>query len=93
LLSLQALLSLPSGQSEDGIIAQAAARGLAIDGLASYHTGGPQRGPALVIGYGRPADHGFTTALARLGAVLAGRADSAARAPARWPRGQGRPRT
>ena len=77
---LQALLSLPNGQSEDDIIAQAAARGLAIDGLASYQTGGPQHGPALVIGYGRPADYAFTTALARLGAVLAGRAAPAAAA-------------
>jgi GntR family transcriptional regulator/MocR family aminotransferase len=84
---LQALLSLPSSQSEDDIIAQAAARGLAIDGLAGYHTGGPRHGPALVIGYGRPADHAFTAALARLGAALAGRdaPAAAARAPARRP--------
>jgi GntR family transcriptional regulator/MocR family aminotransferase len=89
---LQALLSLPGGHSEDDIIAQAATRGLAIDGLASYHTGGPQRGPALVIGYGRPADHAFTTALARLGAVLAGRAaPGSAGISAGAVRGQGRP--
>jgi GntR family transcriptional regulator/MocR family aminotransferase len=51
-------------------VAGAAAHGLAIEGLASYHTGGTGHGPALVIGYGRPAEHAFTTALARLGAVL-----------------------
>ena len=94
---LQALLSLPSGQNEDDIIAQAAARGLAIDGLSSYHTGGPQHGPALVIGYGRPADHAFTTALARLAAVLAGgpprqrRYQRGRRQGAGAVRGQGRP--
>jgi GntR family transcriptional regulator / MocR family aminotransferase len=68
---LQALLRLPGGQSEDDIVADAAARGLAVEGLASYHAGGPGHGPALVIGYGRPPEHAFTTALARLGAVLA----------------------
>jgi integrase len=73
-----ALLRLPGGQSEDDVVASAAARGLAIEGLASYHAGGARRGPALVIGYGRPADHAFTTALARLGAVLAGLAGPAA---------------
>jgi len=79
---LQALLRLPSGQREDDVVARAGARGLAIDGLAGYHTGGARHGPALVIGYARPADHAFTTALARLAAVLAGLAGPAAGAPA-----------
>src|SRR5512132_121456 len=69
---LHAVLRLPDGQSEADVVAGAAAHGLAIEGLASYHTGGiDSHGPALVIGYGRPAEHAFTTALARLGAVLA----------------------
>jgi hypothetical protein len=42
-----------------------------VDGLASYRMRADGRGPALVIGYARPAAHGFTTALARLCAVLA----------------------
>jgi GntR family transcriptional regulator/MocR family aminotransferase len=67
---LHAVLRLPAGQSEAGLVADGAAHGLAIEGLASYHTGGTSHGPALVIGYGRPAEHAFTTALARLGAVL-----------------------
>jgi len=71
---LHAVLRLPGGQSEDGMVASAAARGLAIEGLASFHAGGASQGPALVIGYGRPPDHAFTTALARLGAALAGTA-------------------
>ena len=64
-------------------MAAAAAHGLAIEGLASYHTGGTSHGPALVICYGRPAEHTFTAALARLGAVLA---------PAAGARAPGRPR-
>jgi GntR family transcriptional regulator / MocR family aminotransferase len=107
---LHALLRLPAGQSEDDVVAGAAARGLAIEGLASYHAGGAQCGlgqhspgqhsPALVIGYGRPADHAFTTALARLSAALAELADPEAPArpeapaggPAAAARGPGRGR-
>jgi GntR family transcriptional regulator/MocR family aminotransferase len=76
---LHAVLRLPAGQSEADIVAGAAAHGLAIEGLAAYHAGGTSHGPALVIGYGRPAEHAFTAALARLGAVLA--QGAAARAP------------
>jgi GntR family transcriptional regulator/MocR family aminotransferase len=76
---LHAVLGLPGDQSEDDIVADAAANGLVIEGLASFGSGGASHGPALVIGYGRPPEHAFTTALARLGAVLA-RA-TAARAP------------
>ena len=47
----------------------------------AYHAGGAGHGPALVIGYGRPPEHAFTTALARLTAVLAQAAG--ARAPER----------
>src|SRR5262249_3585555 len=75
---LHAVLRLPGGQSEAGLVSGAAAHGLAVEGLASYHTGGASYGPALVIGYGRPAEHAFTAALARLGAVLA---EAAAPAP------------
>lgn len=79
---LQALLRLPGDLPEGDVVASAAARGLAIEGLSSYRAGGARHsatrpGPALVIGYGRPAEHAFTAALARLGAVLA-----AAAAPA-----------
>src|SRR5262249_55541903 len=86
---LQALLRLPSGQREDDVVARAGARGLAIDGLAGYHTGGARHGPALVIGYARPADHALTTALARraagpggLGSGRAGTSAAAVRARA-----------
>ena len=80
---LHAVLRLPAGQSEADLVAGAAAHGLAIEGLASYHTGGTSHGPALVIGYGHPAEHAFTTALARLGAVLAQAAGAPTPAPPR----------
>ena len=48
----------------------AARRGLAVEGLGSYSAVGQHR-PALVIGYGRPPEHAYTTALARLCAALA----------------------
>jgi GntR family transcriptional regulator/MocR family aminotransferase len=79
---LHAVLRLPAGRSEAGLVSGAAAHGLAIEGLASYHTGGASHGPALVIGYGRPAEHAFTAALARLGAVLAEAAGAPTPGPA-----------
>jgi GntR family transcriptional regulator / MocR family aminotransferase len=82
---LHALLRLPGEQGEDDLVASAAAHGLAIEGLASFHAGGASHGPALVIGYGRPPEHAFTTALARLGAVLAAPGRPAAGAPAPGP--------
>jgi GntR family transcriptional regulator/MocR family aminotransferase len=68
---LHALAELPPGTDEEQVTARAAARGLSVDGLASYRAAADGRGPALVAGYGRPPAHAFTTALARLCAVLA----------------------
>ena len=65
-------MSSRSGPSAaNAVTARAAARGLAVDGLASYRAAADGRGPALVVGYGRPAAHASTAALARLCAVLA----------------------
>jgi len=67
---LHALVELPGGVTEDEVVARAAGHGLAIDGLASFTAPGMGHPPALVVGYGRPPDHAFTTALARLSTVL-----------------------
>ena len=68
---LHLLLELPEGHTEAGLIARAAARGLALEGLSGYHaTPGPHP-PGLVVGYGTPPEHAFTGALARLTATLA----------------------
>ena len=93
---LHALLLLPPGWQEDEAAGGAAARGLAVEGLAGYHAGGDPHPPALVIGYASPADHAFTTALARLAATLAPRPAAraaAARAPARPRSAPAPPRT
>jgi GntR family transcriptional regulator/MocR family aminotransferase len=68
---LHALAELPAGWQEAEVTGRAAARGLVVEGLASYRVAEDGHGPALVVGYGRPAAHAFTSALARLCAVLA----------------------
>jgi GntR family transcriptional regulator / MocR family aminotransferase len=68
---LHLLLELPADQTEDDIIARAAARGLALEGLGPYTATSDPHPPALVVGYGTPPDHAFTGAVARLTATLA----------------------
>jgi GntR family transcriptional regulator/MocR family aminotransferase len=68
---LHAVLELGGPDIEDRVIARAAEHGLAIDGLAHYRAEPARENLAgLVIGYGRPPEHAYTTALARLCAVL-----------------------
>ena len=71
---MHAVLELSSADTERQLVARAAGHGLALQGLGTYRAAG--LGPAepdragLVIGYGRPPEHAYTTALARLCAVL-----------------------
>ena len=70
---LHALLRLPPGQHEDALVARAARHGLAVEGLGDYRLGGSNGGdggPALVVGYATPPGHAYSTAVARLCAVL-----------------------
>jgi GntR family transcriptional regulator / MocR family aminotransferase len=67
---MHAVVELPVGTDEGGVVARAAERGLAVEGLGAFASAGQAR-PALVIGYGTPPAHAFTTALARLAATLA----------------------
>jgi GntR family transcriptional regulator/MocR family aminotransferase len=82
---LHALVTLPPGRTEEEVIADAAARGLALLGLAGFGAGEPRgtaalpdgtapppHPPALVVGYAKPPEHAFTGAVARLTAALAG---------------------
>jgi GntR family transcriptional regulator / MocR family aminotransferase len=64
---LHALAHLAPGQDEGTVSARAAERGLALQGLSAY---GASAAPALVIGYATPPEHAFTSAVARLCAVL-----------------------
>ena len=75
---MHAVLELPRASLEHAALSGASEHGVAIDGLGHYRAGGT--GPdddghrvraGLVIGYGRPPEHAYTTALARLCAVLA----------------------
>ncbi len=67
---LHAVAELPPGLAEAEVLARAARHGVAVQGLASYAVPGFERDPALVIGFGRPAEHAFTSAVARLCAAL-----------------------
>ena len=70
---MHAVLELPRTSLEDAALSEASEHGLAIDGLGHYRAGGIGPGDVragLVIGYGRPPEHAYTTALARLCAIL-----------------------
>jgi GntR family transcriptional regulator/MocR family aminotransferase len=68
---LHAVLDLPGSEAERQLITRAAGHGLALQGLDSFRAPGARTDRAgLVIGYGRPPEHAYTTALARLCAVL-----------------------
>jgi GntR family transcriptional regulator/MocR family aminotransferase len=70
---LHALVHVPpEAGDEDAVVARAAERGLAIEGLTAVTDPGlgQTRSPALVIGYGTPPDHTYTASLARLTAAL-----------------------
>jgi GntR family transcriptional regulator/MocR family aminotransferase len=68
---LHALVELPDGHDEKALVAQAARRGVAVEGLGSYRTDDSQQSRALVVGYAAPPEHQFTAAVARLAAALA----------------------
>jgi GntR family transcriptional regulator/MocR family aminotransferase len=67
---LHVMLRLEEGHDEDEIVAAAARRGLAVEGLGEYSPTDDPRPAALIIGYGSPPEHAFTAAVARLTAVL-----------------------
>ena len=67
---MHAVLHLPPGAGEAETVAAAAARGLTLDGMRDYRMPTVDYPDALVIGYGTPPAHAFTTAVARLCAVL-----------------------
>jgi len=67
---LHAVLHLPPGQREADVVASAAERGLALDGMRGFRPAEVAYPEALVLGYGTPPAHAFTTAVTRLCAVL-----------------------
>ena len=71
---LQAVLEFSRTNLERAVVTRASQHGVAVDGLDCYRAGtglAAEDGRAgVVIGYGRPPEHAFTTALARLCAAL-----------------------
>jgi GntR family transcriptional regulator/MocR family aminotransferase len=67
---LHVLVRLPPRVAEDDVVALAAGRGLALQGLASCRAGEQEVSPALIVGYATPPGHAFSAAVARLYAVL-----------------------
>jgi GntR family transcriptional regulator/MocR family aminotransferase len=67
---LHAVVELPAGADELRVVRRALDHGLRLEGLDEYRVGGEARAPALVVGYGTPPEHAFSTAVARLCAVL-----------------------
>jgi GntR family transcriptional regulator/MocR family aminotransferase len=65
---LHALVELT--EPEPHVVARAAERGLAVEGLDAYRIGPHPHPPALVVGYATPPEHAFTASLARLTATL-----------------------
>ncbi len=68
---MHVVLDFDQAGSESRSLALAADHGLALDGLRHYASGDGGGRSGLVIGYARPPEHAYTTALARLRAVLA----------------------
>ncbi|GAB3194397.1 PLP-dependent aminotransferase family protein [Geodermatophilus arenarius] len=66
---------LPDRAAEEAVVAAAAVRGLAVDGLARHLTGPGPHGPAagLVLGFAAPSRAGLTRALPALAEVVGGR--------------------
>ncbi|HEX4288494.1 MAG TPA: PLP-dependent aminotransferase family protein [Trebonia sp.] len=67
---LHVVADLPSTAEEDQAVARAEQRGLALSGLSWYDLARSGARAGLVIGYARPPEHAYTTAIARLCAVL-----------------------
>jgi GntR family transcriptional regulator/MocR family aminotransferase len=69
---LQAVLEFHGTDLERAVVNRASERGLAIEGLERFRAGraGADGRAGLVIGYGRPPEHAYTAAVARLCAVL-----------------------
>lgn len=68
---LHVVVEIPRGRSEDDVVLAAQRHGLMLEGLDTYRATANRHTPALVVGYGTPPEHAFSTAIARLCAVLA----------------------
>ena len=63
------MVPLASAAAEEAVLAAAAARGVAVDGLARHHAG-PRGAAGIVLGYAGPPSADLARALATVTAVL-----------------------
>jgi GntR family transcriptional regulator/MocR family aminotransferase len=68
---LHIVLELPAGLTEAEILGAAEERSIGLYGLEFFRHGPHRHGPALVIGYGTPADHNFEACVAAVTSLLA----------------------
>jgi GntR family transcriptional regulator / MocR family aminotransferase len=68
---LHVVVGLPATTAEARAVARGGQHGLALSGLGWYDLAHDAGRAGLVIGYARPPEHAYTTAIARLCAVLA----------------------
>ncbi|MPY77651.1 MAG: aminotransferase class I/II-fold pyridoxal phosphate-dependent enzyme [Actinophytocola sp.] len=67
---LHVVAGLPDGMAEADVLAEAERQSIGLVGLEPFWHENPSRGRGLVIGYGTPHQHGFPSALAKLGEFL-----------------------
>lgn len=67
---LHAVVALPEGISEAEVLSAARGHDIALTGLAPFWHGTGRRTDGIIIGYGTPPEHEYTTALARLGELM-----------------------
>jgi len=68
---LHAVVELPSREREVLAVARGRRHGLALTGLGEFAVDASTGQAGLVVGYARPPQHAYPTALAELRAVLA----------------------
>jgi GntR family transcriptional regulator/MocR family aminotransferase len=66
------LVPLPDGGTERAVVAEAAARGVGLDGVARHHSGPPSR-YGIVLGYAGPSREELEWALPVVREALAAR--------------------
>ena len=67
---LHAVVRLPPGADERATVRAAAARGIAIDGLADFHRARAPEHPSLVLGYGNVSEPAIARGIAELAQTL-----------------------
>jgi GntR family transcriptional regulator/MocR family aminotransferase len=68
---LHMVVELPAGVSEADVVSAAEEQSIGLYGLRSFRHGPFEHRPAIVIGYGAPADHNFAACVTAVASLLA----------------------